>query len=324
MAALAFGIDRALAGRRVSAAISAVVALVCWAWLPDRDVAWRSSLELLAVSIGERAPIRSLLSWLVLALAGLVIGSRRDPRVGAGLAVVSLVAVAPGLSSRGGAWEPITTIALAAPAAITADAIARALARVRLDARQSAIVFASALALLLAIGGVRRALAAGAPFRIATERSVRGAHVFHGDVPCDFLAWEHMSWECSHYDQGLYGMAGLALSEGIRVGGEERELMIVPTGRSGQERRVVWPDVRAGRALELRWAVPDGQRGDVVVEVRVDDAVIDTIEIPAQDDGVVHAHRVETPAAGERARLELRVRPRARRAGAVALDGIWR
>jgi len=71
--------------------------------------------------------------------------------------------------------------------------------------------------------------------------------------------------------------------------------------------------------------VPDGQRGDVLLEVRVDDVVVDTIEIPSQSDGALHDHRIDTPSAGERARLELRVRPRAgRRAGAVALDATWR
>lgn len=325
IAALALALDRALRKRWVIAGIAAVVAIAALAVLPDREIDGRSGLELLAVSLGERAAIRSILAWLALSVPGVVIAIRRDAWAGRALAILALAALAPGISVRGGAWEPVTALLLAAPAAVAADALGRAIARVHLGPRGAVIAVASVLAGLLVIGGVRRAIAAAEPFRIASERGVRGALVFHDQVPCDFLAWEHMSWECSHFDSGLFGMVGLAVSEGIRVGGDVRELMIVPTGRGGQERRVVWPHVRAGRALDVRWAVPDGQRGDLVLEVLVDDAVVGTIEVPARGDGTVHAERIETPSAGERARLEVRVRPRAgRHPGAVAIDAIWR
>ncbi|MDQ3037802.1 MAG: hypothetical protein M3Y87_35740, partial [Myxococcota bacterium] len=175
-------------------------------------------------------------------------------------------------------------------------------------------------------GGVRRAALAMEPFRVASYDGARRAMVFHDRVPCDFLAWEHMSWECSHFDAGLYGMVGLAVSDPIRVGGERREMMIVPTGRSGQERRVIWPEVRAGRRLVLRWAVPDGMRGDGVLVVRVDDREVASIEVPAHGDGVIEQQAIDTrEVAGRTARLELSMRPEGgrRHQATVAVDAIW-
>ena len=65
-------------------------------------------------------------------------------------------------------------------------------------------------------------------------------HEGERDVPCDFLAWEHMSWECSHYDQGLTGMFGLALSGGpIEVGHVPEQLAILRDLKASGRIRVV-------------------------------------------------------------------------------------
>jgi hypothetical protein len=213
---------------------------------------------------------------------------------------------------------------------VAIDALARWLATLVprfFQGRRAAVSAGIALLVLLAIGGIRRAWAASEPFRIASEHAVRRARVHLGEVPCDFLAWEHMSWECSHFDAGLYGMVGLAVSEGIRVGGEIRELLLVPTGRWGQERRVRWERVRAGRELRVRWAVPDGLHGDGVLEVRADGETLWTLEVPAEPDGRMHSHSIDTRAwAGRDVDLELSMRPREgrRHQASVAIDAVWR
>ncbi len=146
-----------------------------------------------------------------------------------------------------------------------------------------------------------------------------------GDVPCDFLAWEHMSWECSHFDRGLDGMVGLALTAPPTVGGAPVRMLLVPTGLGGQERRVAWHHVRAGHALQLRWAVPDGHFGAAAVTVLVDGRTVDHFEVPLRGDGRVHARAVDTsPFAGRRVDLELRVLSTRRMTSTVLLDGTLR
>jgi hypothetical protein len=312
--------------RHLLAALALGLALFVLLVLPARDGEARSLLAVLHGALDERTGIRLMLPWLVLAAPGVGLALWRDRRAGASLAALVALAIAPGVGARGDSWDAGAALVVIAPSAIAADAIGRALARAtrNIDAHRGWSIVLGAIVILLAIGGVRGAIASAAPFRIATERGARTAVVMHEDVPCDFLAWEHMSWECSHFDAGLYGMVGLAVSEGIRVGGVERALMIVPTGRSGQQRRVIWPDVRGGTVLRLTWAVPDAMRGDAVLEVWIDDRLARTIEVPMRDEAM-HVEEIATPGlAGRRARLELRVRPRTgRRQAAVALDAIW-
>jgi len=54
--------------------------------------------------------------------------------------------------------------------------------------------------LLAVVGTVRLALIAAEPFHIGSEKTLRQAKVMLGEIPCDFMPWEHTSWECSHLD----------------------------------------------------------------------------------------------------------------------------
>jgi hypothetical protein len=184
------------------------------------------------------------------------------------------------------------------------------------------------VAICLAVGLVRRAEARQEPFRIASEEAVRGALVFLdapgvGEVPCDFLAWEHLSWECATFDRGTHGEVGLAVDEPAQIGGGNARTFLLPSGVRGERRRVVWPGVRAGRALSLRWAIPDGHRGGGTLVVRVDDRELGRIELPSAPTGVLHEERFETPDVGSEARLELELVD-ARGQSVVVLDGQWR
>jgi hypothetical protein len=328
LALAAFAAERALERRAAAAALAAVLGVSAWALLPSRPGAPDSAVALLLTSLDVRMGIRLLAPFALLAVVGVPIALARQWRVGLALAALAALAALPGIGAVSGHWLAVSALPLGAPAAPAIDALARLLARaVRgLDARRTAIALAATLAVLLAIGVVRRAIAAGEPFHAATEHWIRRAVVHHGEVPCDFLAWEHLSWECSHFDAGLYGMVGLAVSEGIRVGGERRALMIVPTGRAGQERRVRWERVRAGRTLRVRWAVPDGLRGEGVLEIRAGGRTLAAIEVPPSGDGRVHGRALETAElAGSEVTLEVRMRPAEgrRHQATVALDLIW-
>jgi hypothetical protein len=87
---------------------------------------------------------------------------------------------------------------------------------------------------------------------------------------------------------------------------------------------VVWPHVRAGSVLAVRWAVPDGHPADGTLRVLVNDEERASVEVPSTDDGWVRWIRIETPElAGEDARLELTFRSNGRRAGVVGVDATW-
>ena len=100
--------------------------------------------------------------------------------------------------------------------------------------------------------------------------------------------------------------------------------MLLPTGQRGQLRRVVWPHVRAGSTLALRWAVPDAHAADGTLRVLIDDEERAVVEVPSTDDGWVRWVRIDTPAlAGHDARLELTFRSNQRRAAVVGVDATW-
>lgn len=149
-------------------------------------------------------------------------------------------------------------------------------------------IFSIATITLFTIGAVTRVEAAGAPLRFATDRGLREADVFLGDVPCDFLNWQHMNWECTTKDHGTENMVGLQVTDGVVVGGERRELMRIPnTGR--WNRRVVWPDLRASERLRIRWAVPDDAEGGGTLVVRIGGEEIERLDLPEEPDGRIHA-----------------------------------
>jgi hypothetical protein len=184
-------------------------------------------------------------------------------------------------------------------------------------------MLAGAVFLVLAVAGtVRLARTAAEPFRIGSRKSLREAVVKLGDVPCDFLPWEHMSWECSHLDRGHFNQVGLALPEGVRVGGKQRDLLLIPTGLQRQDRSVAWPGVRAGRTLVLRHASPDRPQGGVEVAVLLDGEELDRFQTPESPDGRLQTRRIGTSRfEGREVELRLVVRSLQRPGAAVALGG---
>jgi len=148
--------------------------------------------------------------------------------------------------------------------------------------RRPVLVGAAAMATLLLLGGVRAAAGASAPFSVTDRDAVRRAQVMLGDVPCDFLAWEHYAWECSHFDRGAMNLTGLVTSVDKTVGGRRvGDALVLSSGLRGQTRRIAFPPVDpAGDDLRLRWGVPDGQRGGGELRVRVDGDVVDRFLVP--------------------------------------------
>lgn len=177
-------------------------------------------------------------------------------------------------------------------------------------------VAAAALLLLGAIGAGRR-LDPG-PFRLASYRGVRTATVHLGTIPCDFLAWEHLNWECATFDRGVHGETGLATSQPLHVAGQEKRLLLISTQR-GRPRTARWEDLDGGRALELEYAVADELPGGGELEVRVDDRALATIELPPGPDGRVHRRTLPLPE-GTGPTVDLELELRGSRA-AVGVDG---
>jgi hypothetical protein len=189
--------------------------------------------------------------------------------------------------------------------------------------RRKLLIVAGGLLLVLAVGGtVRLALTAAEPFRIGSEKSLRRAVVRLGEIPCDFLPWEHMSWECSHMDRGHFNQVGLALPEGVHVGGDRRNLLLIPTGLRNRDRSVTWPGVTAGRTLVLRHAAPDRPRGAVEARVLLDGQELDRFQTPEPPDGRVHTRRIDTSRfEGKTVELRMEVHAFQRPGAALAVGG---
>lgn len=259
----------------------------------------------------------------------LLLVALRDARVAAALAIALLSLAVRDVATAVHGRLPLLALALALIALgsalwLFAGAIAVFGRRIATP-RRAAVATAVALVLLFAIGGVRRAIAAGEPPRLASPATVQHAEVQLGDIPCDFLAWEHMSWECSHFDRGLHGMVGLALSDPPRVGGEPAPMLVLPTGFSGQRRRVVFRDLPAHRYLELAWAVPDGAFGDCALTVLVNGAEITRIDVPRMPTGEIERRTLDLgTASGAEVDVELLLQPARLRSCTLAVDGVLR
>lgn len=192
-----------------------------------------------------------------------------------------------------------------------------------LDRRALLTIIAGALVALFVIGVGRRVVHARAPFVLESDEAVRTAVVHQGEVPCDFLAWEHMSWECSQYDRGLYGMAGLALSDPPRFDGVATRALLVPSGPMGQARRVTWQTARAGRSLRLAYGVPDGQLGGGTLIVRIDGVTRAQLEMPPRASPLAFETIDTHELVGRHVELELEL-VGARGQAVTAVRGTWR
>ncbi|MCB9594295.1 MAG: hypothetical protein H6719_16295 [Sandaracinaceae bacterium] len=290
---------------------------------PRRDL-----LDALHQSVADQVPTRLLWPLLALAPVGVVVAWQRDRRLAAALGLTALAALAPavGTHSPDWAWDPLSTLLVAAPLALVGDGAARAWDAVPRRWRRGSVALGATLAALFVVGGASRLVASAEPFSIASFAGVRGAVVMLDDrIPCDFLAWEHLSWECSQYDRGLTQMVGRATSSrDVRVAGVRRELLLVPSGAGGRPRTVTWPEAPAGRELVLRWAVPDGERGGATLVVRVDDEERARIEVPLVPDGELHEVRIDTARSSGSGRLQLEMRSHTAAVAVVGLEGVWR
>lgn len=330
-------IERFSSGRRVLGAVFAVAGIALVSGTEDGALLFHAAVSPLSAldhAVLHEGPSRLGLPVAVLGLLGTAAALLRanERRTVLAFVVLACVGLAPGLATTDVGYRPLALLALAPPMAVALGSLAGLVGWLRAVAPPRATLAAAlaVLATLMLVGTVRRARADGEGFHLATYRGVRTAvvllHEPTRDVPCDFLAWEHMSWECSHYDSGLYGMFGLALSGGpIEVGHVPEVAAILPTGTHGQMRRVIWPSLRAGPELILRWAIPDGQRGGGTLRVLVDDVERTAIELPHDPDGWDRFVRIDTTEIeGHDARLEINLTgPDHHSSAVVAIDAAW-
>lgn len=191
--------------------------------------------------------------------------------------IVGATGLVPGVVDQAGGEPPLLLFLVAAPAiAFGVSALARALkvAATRLGSRGIMGLGLAAVVLLGVIGSVQRTRAAEAPFRFESMGAVRDAEVLLGSsrVRCDFLAWEHFSWECASFDRDSpMGLVGLATSHRHVVAGERVEGFVLSTGFRGRSRQVTWSALRGdGGALAIEYAVPEGHPGGGRLIVTID------------------------------------------------------
>jgi hypothetical protein len=177
-------------------------------------------------------------------------------------------------------------VAVLAPFALYAVyRVLPALAELWTPAKRGRRLFAATSIAMLLWGAGWRVAEANGPLEIATGAGVRDSAVHLGEIPCDFLAWENMSWECANHDGGTDGRTGLQLPDGARVGGERQSLFVIPTGRRGRRARRVEFNPVEGNTASLRWVIPDGYRGGAVVTIFWGDTMLrqDTLQ-PGEDE----------------------------------------
>ena len=329
-------IERALEGGPelyVASAITLAIAMPRW-WLslPLAALAGWLALVPTAVEPGtlvaalEHGEGRAVLVLIVLAALGL-------PFAGwYGLRLLPLLALLlPSVASLGAGRWPLFSIALLAiPAAILCARAAEATSgALRGLGRRELALGAVTVLIALAIGGATWRLSPR-PWRIASYEGVRRADVRLGDIPCDFLAWEHLNWECATFDGGAHGETGLITSARMHVGGVERRMFLITT-RMGRSRTVRWRTT-AGSVLWLRFAVPDEARGAGRLTLRAwpagttaeQDAPrgsdeLETFQLPDRPRGLVSERRFDTSAlAGREVEVELEL---AGANAAVLVDG---
>ena len=291
-------------------------------------IAPSSTLE--AFSIALASPGRGWLLALILGAAtGLSILSVRMPRLALPIAAAVASMLVPGGfagveadAAPGLGRLPTVVLLLALPCSVVAMAVAAPVAdwfgRARPRGRWA--VLGALVASLLLVGTVRRVGARLAPFQLGSEQAMRRAEVHLGDAPCDFIPWEHMSWECSHLDRGHFNQVGLALPEGVVVGGRQEPMLLIPTGLNRQARTVRWRGLAPASRLSLRFAVPDNLPGNVRVTVEANGLVVDSFESPALADGHIHQRPIALATSGD-LDLTLRVEPLGEAGAAIAVDG---
>jgi hypothetical protein len=164
--------------------------------------------------------------------------------------------------------------------------------------------------LALSVAGVILLLAC-AGWRFATypnprllSNHVQDAHVWLGDVPCDYWNPQRDRWECSHLDPELWAMTGRILGPPVMIQHEPHKGIWLHPSPTRKWRRVVFDQLDA-KSVELSVGLgDDGRNGTVQVEIlprggetqRLDVAIA-TLE-----------HRTVAIAPGDGPALEIRVR----------------
>lgn len=207
----------------------------------------------------------------------------RHRRIGHCATVLACGFAFPSGRSHGGLESAF--VAILAPFAVYAAARSLpALAAMWTPERRGRRVFALAATAMLLWGAGWRVAEANGPVEIASSAGVRNAAVHLAELPCDFLAWENMSWECAMHDGGTDGRTGLQLPAGSLVNGEAQTLFVIPTGRRGRRPRLVEFNAPGGSAASLRWVIPDGYRGGAAVTISWGDTVLREETLQPGDD----------------------------------------
>ncbi|MGE3634952.1 MAG: hypothetical protein AB7P00_33940, partial [Sandaracinaceae bacterium] len=289
------------------------------------EIARASFFAVLDAAARAPGPDRAGLVLVALAPFGLV-AARRRALLTIFLLASALGCLVPGGFVSGGHLDESALLLGGALASIALGALARPLRRALRDATpKHAWVLVGAVAVgLLAVGAISRGSARSEPLRLASPLGVREAEVWLGDdVPCDFLAWELMSWECATIDGGGENRTGLRLPDGVRVGGRPRTMLLVPTAarRPSAPRRLRW-QLEAGPTFVLRTAPADGPYDrDAAMVLRIDGEERARFQVPR---GVarVEERRFDTRALEGRVLVEIEMRPIGRgSSAAVGVDG---
>lgn len=199
-------------------------------------------------------PARATAIVVALALTGALVSIRRDRWLG-GLGVFLVAAIfLPSGHARGIAETAYVAVLwpFVLPSFVEGLELMRGMTNVSLKK-----VGWASLAILLAFGATWRIVRAQPPLRLESNYAVRWAEVHLGEAPCDFLTWEHMSWECATLDGSVEGRTGLQLPRASSVRGQRMELFVVPSARRGRRVRKVEFEPRSASKLDVRWIVPD-------------------------------------------------------------------
>lgn len=275
-----------------------------------------------AIFGGGPDPLRAVAPLLLVALPGLglIAVGRRDLAVAVGVVLLSLAL--PSVASSESGLPLFALFLLCVPLARTLGVLGSLIDTwshrlvERLPARTGlapALALGLVLVALLAVGAARRALADGA-FDVASADAVRHARVTLTSgrrgtlIPCDFLAWEYMSWECASFDRGVT-LTGLATATPEHLGPDGQPALHLGTDERGRTRSIEFDDVRLSDRLALTVRLDPRSTRNATLSVLLDDALVhevalDTLGEPGEQQPLeidTHSRR------GERATLSLRL-----------------
>jgi hypothetical protein len=173
---------------------------------------------------------------------------------------------------------------------------------------------ALALLVLVVASVARAALPHGGGY---FERHLLDAKVtLGGQLPCDYFNWQVQRWECATYDQGRDAwMTGRSLNGLPKLDGKPfRAIALTPhpsaRGPNGAQpvgRRIAYPAVPLGHALELRYGLREGEpsRGNLQFRVLIDGV---PTELPLGGPGELKTATIDTTArAGQPAEVAFEV-----------------